>query len=308
MARKKLVIIAAPTGGNAVDREGATVPISPEEIAEEAVRCREAGAAVIHIHARDVKTGQATGDLTVFSDIIRRIRAKCDVLIQTTTGIGLTADTTRPGDEARLGLLSIDPPQDLTTIPPGSWDIWRPGSANAYKPDATYHNTPAFLRKNIAAILQRGIPWEMEIADTGFLANAMRLAEQDVFNPRDTSFWLDYCLGFGAMPATARHLVFAQEEGRRLFPQAKWAVLATEKDQFPMNTLGVAMGCDIVRVGFEDNIYLPNGQPAKHNYELVRAMAQIGMHFGREAASVEDAREIFGIEVPSAKTAIRRAG
>jgi 3-keto-5-aminohexanoate cleavage enzyme len=295
MARKKLVIIAATTGGNAMDREGAKVPITPEEIAEEAVRCREAGAAVIHIHARDVVSKQATGDRAVFSDIIRRIRAKCDVLIQTTTGIGLRADTTRPGDDARVGLLSLDPPQDLTTIPPGSWDIWRPGNANAYKPDATYHNTPAFLKKNIAAILKRGIPWEMEIADTGFLTNALRLAEQGVFDRHDSSFWLDYCMGFGAMPATARHLVFVQEEGRRLFPHAKWAVLATDKDQFPMNTLGVAMGCDIVRVGFEDNIYLPDGRPAKHNYELVRAMAQIAGHFGREAACVEDARQIFGI-------------
>ncbi len=295
MPRKKLVIIAAPTGGNAFDREGAHVPITPDEIAEEALRCWKVGASVIHIHARDAESGQATGDLAVFSDIIKKIRSKCDVLIQTTTGIGLTKDTTRPGDEARLGLLSITPPQDLTTIPPGSWDIWRPGSGNVYKPDATYHNTPAFLQKNIAAILARKLPWEMEIADTGFLTNALRLAEQGVFDRHDTSFWLDYCLGFGAMPATARHLVFVQEEGQRLFPQAKWAVLATHKDQFPMNTLGVAMGCDIVRVGFEDNIYLPDERPAKHNYELVEAMASISKSLGREVATVDEAREIFGI-------------
>lgn len=161
---------------------------------------------------------------------------------------------------------------------------------------------------NIAAILKRGIPWEMEIADTGFLTNALRLAEQGVFDRHDKSFWLDYCLGFGAMPATARHLIFAQEEGQRLYPQAKWAVLATEKDQFPMNTLGVAMGCDIVRVGFEDNIYLPNGKPAKHNYELVQAMAQIAAHFGREVATPQDAREIFGIGKTTGMTARLRAG
>ena len=296
MARKKLVIIVAPTGGNAMDREGAHVPVTPEEIAEEASRCREAGASVIHIHARDPQTRQASSDLSVFSDIIRRIRARCDALIQTTTGIGLARDETRPGDEERLGLLSIRPPQDLATIPPGSWDIWRPGSGNTYKPDATYHNTPAFLKRNIAAIVKKKIPWEMEIADTGFLSNALRLAEQGVFDRHDTSFWLDYCMGFGAMPATARHLVFAQEEGRRLFPQAKWAVLATDKDQFPMNTLGVAMDCDIVRVGFEDNIYLPNGQPARHNHQLVEAMARIAADLGREVATAAEAREIFGLK------------
>ena len=296
MAKKKLVIIVAPTGGNAFDREGAHVPVTPEEIAEEAYRCREAGASVVHIHARDPKTSQASGDLKIFSDIIRRIRAKGDMLIQTTTGIGLTADTTRPGDEARLGLLSIEPRQDLATIPPGSWDIWRPGSGNIYRPDATYHNTPAFLKKNIAAIVERGLPWEMEIADTGFLNNALRIAEQGVFDRHDTRFWLDYCLGFGAMPSTARHLVFAQSEGERIFPQAKWAVLASDRDQFPMNTVGTAMGCDIVRVGFEDNIYLPDGSPAQHNHQLVAAMARIARDLGREVATVADAREIFGLK------------
>ena len=135
----------------------------------------------------------------------------------------------------------------------------------------------------------------MEIADTGFLNNALRLAEEGIFDRHSTRFWLDYCMGFGAMPATARHLVFAQEEGRRLFPQARWAVLATDRDQFPMNTLGMAMGCDIVRVGFEDNIYLPDGKPARHNHELVHATAQIARALGREVASVEDAREIFGL-------------
>lgn len=292
---KKLVIIVAPTGGNAIDREDARVPLAPADIAEEAARCREAGAAVIHIHARDPVTMAATSDLSVFKDIMQRIRARCDALIQTTTGIGIAADAVRPDDEARLGLLSLDPPPDLSTIPPGSWDIWRPGNSNAYKPDATYHNTPAFLKKNLAAIQRRGLPWEFEIADLGFINNATRLAEQGVFDAKGTRFWLDYCLGFGAMPASARHLVFAQSEGERAFPQAKWAVLATDRDQFPMNTLGVAMGCDIVRVGFEDNIYLPNGKSARHNYELVAMMTRIARDLGREVATPDEAREIFGI-------------
>lgn len=292
---RKLIIIVAPTGGNAIDREAAKVPLTPADIAEEAARCREAGAAVIHIHARDPITKAATSDLTVFKDIMQRIRASCDALIQTTTGIGIAADEVRPGDDARLGLLSLDPPPDLSTIPPGSWDIWRPGNSSAYKPDATYHNTPAFLTKNLAAIQRRGLPWEFEIADLGFINNAVRLAEQGVFDAKSTRFWLDYCLGFGAMPASARHLVFAQSEGERAFPQAKWAVLATDRDQFPMNTVGVAMGCDIVRVGFEDNIYLPDGRSARHNHELVAAMARIARDLGREVATPAEAREIFGI-------------
>jgi len=240
MAKKKLIILVAPTGGNAMDREGAQVPITPEQIAAKALRCREAGAAVVHIHARDPVSKQASGDPQIFSDIIKRIRAHCgNMLIQTTIGIGITGKEVRPGTDERLGLLALNPPQDLATIPPGSWDIWRPGGSSAYKPDATYQNTPALLRKNIAAIVAKGLPWEMEIADTGFLNNALRLADEGRFDRHSTNFWLDYCLGFGAMHATARHLVFAHDEGARIFPQAKWAVLATDRDQFPMKTLGI---------------------------------------------------------------------
>ena len=152
-----------------------------------------------------------------------------------------------------------------------------------------------FLIDNIKAIRAMGFPWEMEIADMGFLNNALRLAQEGVFDPKGTDFWLDYCLGFGAMPATARHLVFAQDEGQRLFPNAKWAVLATGRDQFPMSILGASMGCDIVRIGFEDNIYLPDGRPARQNHELITAMAHIARDLGREVASVNDAREIFGV-------------
>jgi 3-keto-5-aminohexanoate cleavage enzyme len=298
MARNKLIILVAPTGGNAVDREGAHIPVTPQEIGEASERCYEAGASVVHIHARDPKTKAPTSDLAVFSDIIREVRARSDMLIQTTTGMGLRASSRgkileRPSHEERFGLMGLEPRQDLVTIPPGSWDLWRPGGSYAENP--TYENPPGFLIRSIKAIREKGFPWEMEIADTGFLNNAVRLAEEGAFDRAGTDFWLDYCMGFGAMPASARHLVFAQSEGERLFPNAKWAILATGKDQFPMSVLGISMGCDIVRIGFEDNIYLPSGQPAKHNYELVEATARIARYLGRDIATVADAREIFGI-------------
>ena len=84
------------------------------------------------------------------------------------------------------------------------------------------------------------------------------------------------------MVPTVRTLALAAEDGARLFPHWKWEVLATGRDQFPMNTVGVLMGCDIVRVGFEDNIYLPNGNPPKENFQLVEAMAEIAQKFGRK--------------------------
>ena len=117
-----------------------------------------------------------------------------------------------------------------------------------------------------------------------------------MFDRNTQNLWLDYFLGFGAMVPTVRTLALAMEDGQRLFPHWKSEVLATGRDQFPMNTAGVIMGCDIVRVGFEDNIYLPNGSSAQRNHQLVEAMVNIAQTFGREPASVEDARAVFAID------------
>jgi 3-keto-5-aminohexanoate cleavage enzyme len=290
---KKLIVLVAPNGGNAVDREGAKVPITPEEIANEAALCREAGAAVVHIHARNSETKEATGDPKVFGDIITRIRAKCgDMLIQTTGGIGIKHDQTRPTDEERLGVLSIQPQQDLATIPLGTWDFGRP--IKPYKA-LTFPNTPSFIRKGIAAMIAKKMPFEMEIADIGFINNAVRYAEEGLFDRNASYFWCDLVMGFGAMPANARHMVFAQAEIQRNFPNAMLQVVATEKDQFPMCVLAASLGFDIVRLGFEDNIYLPDGRPARHNHELIAAMVKIAQDLGREIATAQDARNMFGI-------------
>lgn len=295
MAGKKLIILVAPTG-NQVERDGVHLPTSPDDIAEEVYRCYQAGASLVHVHARDPQTKKSTGDLSIFGEIIAKIKARCGILIQTTSSLGLKLDSVTKQwvwhtDSERLGLLSIEPSQDLLTCAMGSWEFIHPEGG---QPDpSTQINGFEYLRKIIPAIVKKGIPWEMEIAEVGFLHNAARLADEGVFDRNRAKFWLDFVMGYGGMPATARQLVFMAEEGQRLFPGAKWEVNATGRDQFPMNILGASMGCDIVRVGFEDNVRLPNGKPAKHNYELVEAMAKLARDLGREIASVDEARAIL---------------
>lgn len=295
--RKKLVILAAVNGGAQQDRDGAHVPITPSEIAEAAYDCYKAGASVVHIHARGIDK-KPTTDIKVFSEIIKRIRDKCEILIQTTNGFGVrfdpkTGQVIWPTDEERLALHSVEPKQDLFSIAAGSWDFYHP--EGGYSGTVVYVNSEHLLQENIKAVLKKGASLEFEITEVSQIYKIDRYAKEGVFDRNTKNLWLDYVLGFGAQPSTVRTLAMAVEDGQRLFPHWKSEVLATGYDQFPMNTVGVVMGCDIVRVGFEDNIYLPNGNPAQHNYQLVEAMADISQRFGREPATVADARQVFAI-------------
>jgi 3-keto-5-aminohexanoate cleavage enzyme len=296
---KKVIILVAVNGGNTFDTDGSHVPITPLEIAEETERCQKAGASIVHLHARDPVTRLGSADPAIYGDIIKKIRERCEILVQTTTGIGFKQDPVTKKDvwathEERLGLLNVQPQQEIVTVPLGTWDFVPPLMD---KPEArTYLNTPDFLRKNITTILKKKLTWEMEIAEVGFLHNALRLSEEGLFDRNDTSFWLDYLLGYGAMPANARQLNFIAEEGMRLFPQARWEVNATGHNQFPMNIVGLALGADIVRVGFEENIYMPDGRVAAHNHELVAEMANLVLKMGHQVASVADARQILRVK------------
>jgi len=203
MQKKKLVILAAVTGGSQQDRDGAKVPCTPAEIADEALRCYKAGASVVHIHAHDEKgRKQPTGDLNVFKDIINRIRDKCDILIQTTNGIGsrrdpVTGKIIRPTEEERLGVLTIEPRQDLYCSAGGSWGFYHPGVPG--KNEFSFANSTEFLRKYIPGVMATGGALEFEITEASALTKLRRLADEGVFNAQKSRLWFDYCLGFGML-------------------------------------------------------------------------------------------------------------
>jgi len=143
---RKVGIVVAVNGGMQRDRQGAKVPITPAEIAEDALLCFNEGAAVVHVHARDAQ-GNNSGDVAIYQDIIRRIRASCGILIQTTNGIGVRRDPRTgeflwPSDEDRLALLTIDPRPDLYGIAAGTIDFYHP--EGGYPVETPYVNTNIF--------------------------------------------------------------------------------------------------------------------------------------------------------------------
>lgn len=292
--QEKVIILVAPTGYQMPREGGPYVPISPEEIAEDVFRCYQAGASIAHIHARDEKTKLITPDTSVYSEIFRRIRGKCDIVIQITSAIAswfdpVTNKRVRPSEEERMALLDVDPRPDMIPTVMGTIDVsYADGSY------ATFPNTPDFLRKIIPALIKKKLGWEWEVWDISFLYNGLRLAEEGVFD-KNMPFLLHYVMELGGQPAIPRQLVYISEEGQRLFPQAQWEVSARRKNVFATLALGMSLGCHVVRVGFEDNIYLPNGEIAKYNAQLVESVARIAQDLGREIAIVDEAKEILSL-------------
>ncbi len=293
----KVMITVALNGGMQQDRDGAVVPKQPDEIGEAAARCWEAGASVVHVHARG-PDGKNSGDPAIYSEIIRQIRARSPILIQTTNGIGVRRDSATgqfiwPSDSERLGLLEIEPQQDLFGIAGGSADFHNP--EGGYPEETPYVNSPQLLKRTIEAVYAKGSALEYEIVEASSLHRLMRYAEEGLFDRHRSNVWLLHGGGFGATPPVARNVIFNIDEGLRMFPQAIWGVTATGRDMFRIATIGLAMGCDLVRVGFEDGIHLPDGTVARDNAEMVRAAASIAAIYGLEPASVAEARARFGI-------------
>jgi 3-keto-5-aminohexanoate cleavage enzyme len=297
LAGNKVIITCAVNGGMQQDRQGAVIPKQPDEIGEAAARCHAAGAAMVHVHARG-PDGKNSGDPKIYAEIIREIRRRSPILIQTTNGIGVRRDPATgqfhwPSDDERLGLLALDPPQDLYGIAAGSADFHNP--EGGYPEETPYVNSPALLKKTIQAVYGKGSALEYEVVEASSLHRLLRYANEGLFDRDRDNVWLLHGGGFGATPAIARNVLFAIDEGLRLFPKAIWGVTATGRDMFRIVTLGLSLGCDLVRVGFEDGIHLPDGSVARDNSDMVSAAAQIAAFYGMTPATVDEARARFGI-------------
>ena len=286
-----LVIVAAVNGGMQRSRDGAFVPETPEEIAEDARLCREAGAAIVHVHARDDE-GRNTGDIEVYADIIRRIRDRTDILVQTTNGIGVrrdpgTGELVWPTDDERLALVNLDPSPDLYGVAAGTTDFWHP--EGGYATETAYVNSPEYLKETIRAVYAKPSTLEYEIVDVHAVA-ASRGSRTRASSIATRSYvWLLYGTGISDAPHEPEYLSFLRNLGRSRFPNAVWGVLGAGRSNFTWATLGISMGCTTARLGFEDGLYLPDGRVAERNHQLVEELVRIAAIFGRRPATPAEA-------------------
>lgn len=270
--REPLIITVAAVGAETTREQTPYLPITPEEIGEEAKRVRDLGASMIHLHVRK-EDGTPTQDKEVFRRAIDEIRKRTDIIIQVSTGgaVGMSA-------EERAQPLELNPQMASLTV----------GSCNFG--DEIFAN-PFPLIKRLAAIMkERDIVPEIEIFDVGFLDNVRLLIKQGVLTP---PLHFDFVMGVpGAMGADEDLLNFLIS---RLPEGSTWSVAGIGRFEFPMAELAIKKGGH-VRVGLEDNIYIEKGVLAKGNSELVSKVVQMAKEYNRPIATIEQARSILRLK------------
>lgn len=281
MNDSKIIITAALTGVLATRQQSPYIPYTPEEIGEEGRRAVEAGASILHIHARQ-ENGFPAYDVDTYARIDASVRERCpEVIINYSTGaVGIDR-------EQRIHHIDAVKP-DMAALNMGSMNY-----AIYSRKKKTFYHDHVFANpfKDISFFLERmkaaGTRPEMECFDTGHLNNAQPLIDMGLLEP---PFQFSLIMGvLGGIPATTENLV---HQVRQLPPDSFWQVIGISKKQWRMVAAALTMGGN-VRVGLEDNLYLPGGDLAKSNGELVDEAARLAKTVGLGVASVQEAREIL---------------
>ena len=267
----KLIITVAGVGAETTREAQPSLPISAAEIGEDAARCREAGAAIYHLHVRR-PDGSPTQDKDVFAAALTEIRAHTDIIVQTSTGgaMGMTADE-------RLQPLELDPEMaSLTT-----------GTANFG--DEVFFNDTALMREFYTRMQAKGVRPEFEIFEAGQIDNALRLVKQ--FGPAGPLMHWDFVLGVpGSMTGEPRNLAFLVD--RIPAEGSTWTATGIGRWHMPVTMTALALGGN-VRLGLEDNIFYHKGVLAEGNAQLVARVARLAAEWGREYATPDEARRIL---------------
>ena len=271
----KTIITVAVCGSVPTKEMNPAVPYTPKEIADSAIDSYKAGATIAHIHVRDPETGVPTSDISLFSEVVDRIRNSCDMIINlTTSGINLKGENVI---EQRL-----EPVKLLPEI--CSFDI---GSMNfQHRP---FINSPEWGRLAAKRMREYSIKPEIEVFDMGHIRQAKHWLKEGLI---DDPPYFQLCMGAGwGIEATPENLLVMKNA---LPPGVIWSVLGVGRMQLPMITMAMLSGGHI-RVGFEDNIYLRRGELLKSNAQIVEVAANIIQQLQGEVANTNEAREILGL-------------
>jgi uncharacterized protein (DUF849 family) len=287
---RPIIISCAVTGGGDTSALSPHVPVTPEQIANEALAARAAGAAIVHIHVRDPETGKPSRENALYAEVVRRIRSTgSDVLINLTTGAGgrFVPDEADPNRNAIPGMAS--PEDRMAHVLELRPDICSLDIGTLNFSSYAFINLPSHVERMAAAIREAGVKPELEVFDLGHAAFARHLYEKGLFADPP---WLQLCLGipWGAPASTE-----SMQALRSMVPTGGlWSAFGISRHQFPMAAQAVLLGGH-VRVGLEDNLYLKRGQLSPGNAPMVERAARIIGELDAEVATPTQARELLRI-------------
>lgn len=299
----KVIISVAITGGIHTPTMSPYLPITPDQIAEHSIAAAQAGASIIHLHARDPLDGKPTPDTEVFMKFLPRIKQNCDAVINITTGGGLNMTV-----DQRLAAPMVAKPE-MCSLNMGSMNFALHGLADRYKDwkhpweEPYLRGTDDFIFRNtfkdIARILkdlgeQHGTRFEHECYDVGHLYNLAHFVDKGAIKP---PFFVQMIFGIlGGIGADMRNMMFMKETADKLFGEDyRWSVLAAGKNQMAFCTQAALMGGN-VRVGLEDSLYIGKGKLATSNAEQVSKIRHIIEELGLEIATPTEARKILALK------------
>jgi len=275
-----VVITAALTGVLATREQCPAIPYTPVEIAEEAKRAAEAGASIVHIHARNPEGGPEWR-VETFAEILSEVRARTKVIVNFSTGaIGI------PPEQRIAHIRDLRPEIGALNMGSMNYAIYS-AKKKAFYHDHVFANPFKDIQFFLEAMNSAGVRPELECFDTGHIANTAPLIDMGVLKP---PYQFSLIMGvLGGIPGTTRHLT---NQVDTLPPESHWQVIGIGLNQWALVAAAITMGGN-ARVGLEDNFYVEEGKMAKSNGELVQKAARLVHDLGRDVATVDEARKIL---------------
>lgn len=297
----KAIITAAITGAIHVPTMSDYLPVTPDEIINEAVEANEAGAAVVHIHARDPQNGKPSSDLELYGKILKGIKERSDVVVCITTGggLGMTA-------EERISVVKEFKPE-IASFNMGSmnfalyplaerFDTFKYSWEKDYlemTEDFSFANSFKTLKYFCQTMNEMGTLPELEIYDIGMINNTAHLIAEGVLKKPP---YLQFVMGIlGGIPASVDNLLFMYNTAKNTIKEFNWSVCAAGRQQFPIGVTNLILGGNM-RVGLEDSLYMSKGILAKSNAEQVAKVVRLAEELNIELATADDARKILGLK------------